>query len=196
MNYRDRIIGLERVNSADLDDHPGNWRDHTEQQTSALIGVLSDVGIADALLAYRSERNGGRMTVIDGHLRKASARQVWPVLVLDVTDAEADYILATHDPLAAMAQTDPASLDAILSSINSDQPAVQKMLAELAESAGLFVPNFFPDQTFSDFTTENVDKAAERLQGRFGGPGRDQVSLICPTCGEEFYLNREDVLRD
>ena len=60
-SFQDRIIGLERISSDELDDHPGNWRDHTDEQVSALLGVLGEVGIADALLAYRSERNGGRM---------------------------------------------------------------------------------------------------------------------------------------
>ena len=33
-----------------------------------------------------------------------------------VDDVEADYILATHDPLAAMATADAGALDALLSS--------------------------------------------------------------------------------
>lgn len=193
-NYRDRIIGLERISSADLDNHPGNWRDHTEGQAAALRGVLADVGIADALLAYRSARNGNRLTVIDGHLRKEAAPQTWPVLVLDVDDAEADYILATHDPLAAMAQTDAASLDALLDSIASDHPAVQEMLANLAKDAGIFMPELSPDQAFIDFTGADIDKESARLQGRFAGLGRDQVAVMCPNCNEEFYVNREDVL--
>ena len=97
-NYRNRIKALEYVNSADLVAHPGNWRDHPAAQAEALKGVLAEVGIAGALLAYRSDRQGGALVVIDGHLRKDAAPQQWPVLVLDVDDAEADYLLATHDP--------------------------------------------------------------------------------------------------
>lgn len=141
MDYRNRVIGLEYIHSRDLDNHPGNWRDHPKPQVEALRGVLSEVGVAGALLAYRSERNGGKMTTIDGHLRKDAAPQTWPVLVLDVTDAEADYILATHDPLAAMAQADAAALDALLASVNSGDAAVQALLAELAEDAGLYTPS-------------------------------------------------------
>ena len=139
-DYRNRIKALEYVDAADLTAHPGNWREHPQAQAEAMRGVLAEVGIAGALLAYRSERQGGALVVIDGHLRKDAAPQRWPVLVLDVDDAEADYILATHDPLAAMATADAGALDALLSSVQSGEAAVQAMLAELADGAGLYAP--------------------------------------------------------
>ena len=137
-DYRNRIKALEYVNSADLVAHPGNWREHPAAQAEALKGVLSEVGIAGALLAYRSERQGGALVVIDGHLRKDAAPQKWPVLILDVDDAEADYILATHDPLAAMATADAGALDALLSSVQSGEAGVQAMLSQLAARSGLY----------------------------------------------------------
>ena len=143
-DYRNRIKALEFVSSADLVSHPGNWRDHPKAQAEALKGVLAEVGIAGALLAYRSERQGGALVVIDGHLRKDAAPQKWPVLILDVDDAEADYLLATHDPLAAMATADAGALDALLSSVNSGEAAVMAMLADLAERSGVY-PIDIPD---------------------------------------------------
>lgn len=131
MDYRNRIKALEYIDAADLVAHPGNWREHPAGQVAALKGVLNEVGIAGALLAYRSERQGGALVVIDGHLRKAAAPQTWPVLVLDVDDVEADYLLATHDPLAAMATADVGALDALLSSVQSGEAGVTAMLARL-----------------------------------------------------------------
>jgi len=139
-DYRNRILGLEYINSGDLTAHPGNWRSHGAAQTEALRGILREVGIAGALLAYRSTRQGGALVVIDGHLRKDAAPQQWPVLILDVDDAEADYILSTHDPLAAMATADAGALDALLSSVNSGEAAVQAMLSQLAVDAGIVAP--------------------------------------------------------
>jgi len=139
-DYRNRILGLEYINSGDLTSHTGNWRSHGAAQTEALRGVLKEVGIAGALLAYRSARQGGALVVIDGHLRKDAAPQQWPVLILDVDDAEADYILSTHDPLAAMATADAGALDALLSSVNSGEAAVQAMLSQLAVDAGIVAP--------------------------------------------------------
>ena len=143
-DYRNRIKALEYVDAADLTAHPGNWREHPQAQAEAMRGVLAEVGIAGALLAYRSERQGGALVVIDGHLRKDAAPQKWPVLILDVDDAEADYILATHDPLAAMATADAGALDALLSSVQSGEAAVMEMLADLAAHSGLYDPGETP----------------------------------------------------
>jgi len=144
MEIRNRIKTLEYIHTRDLVAHPGNWRDHPKAQADALLGVLKEVGIAGALLAYRSERQGGALEVIDGHLRKDAAPTKWPVLVLDVNDEEADYLLATHDPLAAMATADAGALDALLSSVNSGEAAVQAMLADLATHSGLYDPGETP----------------------------------------------------
>jgi hypothetical protein len=131
-NLRQRVVGLEWARSEELTPHPGNWRDHPSAQADALAGVLREVGVADALLAYRSARNGGALTLIDGHLRRdLTPGQRWPVVVLDVDDAEADYILATHDPLTALAQADQGALEALLSSVASGEAAVQALLSEL-----------------------------------------------------------------
>src|SRR5215472_18133311 len=96
---RDRIQDFRRVPARELLDNDGNPRRHPQAQRDALRGVLEQVGIAGALVAYQSERQGGKLTLIDGHLRKQDYDLDWPVLVLDVTDAEADLLLATHDPL-------------------------------------------------------------------------------------------------
>ena len=99
-------------------------------------GVLAEVGIADALLVRETPAG---LQLIDGHLRAdTSPDTLWPCLVLDVDDAEADKLLATFDPLAAMAEPDPVKLDALLREIDTGSEALQKMLAELADDAGLY----------------------------------------------------------
>jgi DNA modification methylase len=181
-DYRNRIKALEYVNSADLAAHPGNWREHPAAQAEALKGVLSEVGIAGALLAYRSERQGGALVVIDGHLRKDAAPQAWPVLILDVSDSEADYILSTHDPLAAMATADAGALDALLSSVQSGEAAVQQMLAELAEGAGLYQPQDDPQDA-----DPQVDRA-EELRVKWGVESGQLWRLPSRTPGQEHRL--------
>jgi len=136
MKIRDRIKELRRVKASDLLPNPRNWRTHPQQQQDAMRGVLSEVGIADAVLAY--ETPDGLM-LIDGHLRADVAPDAeWPVLVLDVTAAEADMLLATHDPLTAMADTDAVHLDALLRQVNTGSEALSQMLADVADDAGLY----------------------------------------------------------
>jgi hypothetical protein len=138
---RNRIVERQMLRPGDLLDHPGQWRDHTDAQAQAMAGILREVGIASTLKAWRSERAGGGLVTWDGHLRKSLDPDLeWPVDILDITDAEADYLLSVFDPVSAMATADAGALDALLSSVQSGEAAVRAMLAELAEGAGLYVP--------------------------------------------------------
>lgn len=133
MKIRDRIVELRRVKASDLRPNPRNWRRHPDDQRAALEGILQDVGYADALLARVTE-DGGLM-LIDGHLRaETTPDQKVPVLVTDLTEAEGDELLATLDPLGAMAQSDKKALDALLGSAESANASVTLLLDALAQN--------------------------------------------------------------
>lgn len=132
---RDRIVELVRVRAGDLEDHPANWRRHPRRQREALQGLLSEIGYADALLA---RREGQSLVLIDGHLRKSlDPDQLVPVLILDLSEDEAEKLLATLDPLSLLARPDPEALSALLERVRTSSDAVADLLEELARSAGL-----------------------------------------------------------
>src|SRR5438093_5877819 len=132
---RDRVVELVRVRAGDLQANPSNWRRHPDGQRSALRGLLREIGYADALLA---RREGDQLVLIDGHLRRSlDPEQVIPVLVLDVSEAEADTLLATLDPLAALATSDPEALASLLERVHTSSRAVQDLLESLANDSGL-----------------------------------------------------------
>jgi hypothetical protein len=132
MNVRDRIKELRRVRAADLRPNPRNWRVHPPAQQDALRGVLAEVGYADALLARELE--DGTLMLIDGHLRaETTPDSVVPVLVLDVDETEADKILLTHDPLAAMATVSQENLDALLTEVKTESEALCQMFDTMAK---------------------------------------------------------------
>ena len=136
MKIRDRIKELRRVPASELIPNPKNWRTHPEAQANALRGILSEVGIAGAVLARETPEG---LMLIDGHLRAETlGTGDVPVLVLDVNEAEADKLLATFDPLSAMAEADPVKLDTLLRDVDTGSEELQKMLAELADEAGLY----------------------------------------------------------
>ena len=89
-------------------------------------------------MAYETPEGG--LKLIDGHLRAETLGNAdVPVLVLDVNEEEAAVLLATIDPLAAMAEADAGKLDVLLQEVQSSSEAVQQMLAELAEDSGLYL---------------------------------------------------------
>lgn len=137
---RNRIVGHVELLPSEILDHPGQAWDHPVAQAKALTGILNEVGIVDEPLVYKSERANGAWVTIDGHLRKSlDPNKAWPCTVLDVTDEEADYILATHDPVGQMKQTNAEMLDALLSTVTSANEAVQEMFTDIAQKAGLYL---------------------------------------------------------
>jgi hypothetical protein len=135
MTIRDRIKDFRRVPASRLRPSPNNWRAHPPAQRDALRGLLAEIGYAGANLC-RELDNGG-LKIIDGHLRaeEMGDREV-PVLVTDLSEDEARKLLATFDPVGALAQADAAKLDALLQQVTTSDGAVAKMLSDLAESAG------------------------------------------------------------
>ena len=131
IQIRDRIRELRRVRAKDLVPNPKNWRRHPKAQADALRGLLAEVGYADALLVR--ELPDGRLMLIDGHLRaETTPDSEVPVLVLDVTAEEADKILLTLDPLAAMAEADSERIGKLLETVRTDDKAVEELLRNTA----------------------------------------------------------------
>ena len=131
MQIRDRNKELRRVTAPELIPNPKNWRTHPVEQQDALRGVLAEVGYADALIA-RETPDG--LMLVDGHLRaETTPDSEVPVLILDIDEAEADLMLATLDPLAAMAGRDEERLDELLANLENDNESIASLLAGLTE---------------------------------------------------------------
>lgn len=134
--WRNRIVGSALVDASTLTAHPDNWRLHPDEQGSALSSVLDDIGWVQEIIVNKTT---GR--IIDGHLRAELAirrNEQIPVKYVELTEAEEESVLLTYDPLAAMAKTNAEKLDALLQRNNSDRPEIQRMMAELAERAGMY----------------------------------------------------------
>jgi len=135
---RDRVKELRRVPASELRANPKNWRTHPPAQEAALKGVLAEIGFADAMIARETEDG---LELIDGHLRReVMGDQEVPVLVLDVTEEEADKLLLTYDPLAAMAHADMDNLLALASLTQFESPAVFDMLEALVNGERDIMP--------------------------------------------------------
>jgi hypothetical protein len=114
-----------------------NPKIHPRTQTDALKGILGEVGWLTGVIVNRTSNR-----VLDGHDRIKAAMEAGqstaPVFYVTVPEDQEPYILATFDPVGALAATDSAILDELLREVSSDDPAVQALLAHAAEDAGLY----------------------------------------------------------
>ena len=183
MKIKDRIVELRRVKGSDLLPNPKNWRTHPEPQANALRGVLAEVGFAGAAIARETEEG---LLLIDGHLRaEVAPDQELPVLVLDVDEEEADKLLATFDPLGALAGTDSEKLSALAADVAFDNEALQALLGDLCPP---------PQEELEDVEAQ-LDRA-EELQETWGTePGQlwifgERHRLLCGDSTQEADVAR------
>jgi hypothetical protein len=104
--WQNRIVGHGEEAADQLLANPRNWRIHPKAQQDALKGVLSQIGWVQDVIV--NQRTG---FVVDGHARVAlaiSAGEKVPVVYVDLSEEEEAAILATIDPLSAMAGRDEA----------------------------------------------------------------------------------------
>ncbi len=134
MAWESRIVGHGDAAPADLVGNPRNWRTHPQAQRDALAGVLDEVGWVQDVIV--NKRTG---YLVDGHARVAVAAQRGetsvPVVYVDLSEDEERLILATLDPLSAMAEADDDALADLLAAVTAEDGALAKMLEALAPLA-------------------------------------------------------------
>lgn len=117
---RNRIVGTGEANPADLVANPANWRMHPAAQTKALAGALQTVGWVQQVTV--NQRTGH---LVDGHARVTLAVErgepTVPVVYVDLDPDEEALVLATLDPIGAMATTNTAKLKELLASVKVDE---------------------------------------------------------------------------
>lgn len=141
-------LRLEWLHPSVTDPNPLNWRTHPKRQLAALETLIfGEGGVGWAGVVLINERRpeegwpeGSNPTTIDGHARLKLALEKdepVPALIGRWTPTQERTILATLDPIAAMAETDAELLGDLLSQIETDNIIVQHLLKDLAEEAGL-----------------------------------------------------------
>jgi hypothetical protein len=127
-----KVVGHDVVDPGELLAHPNNWRNHPRYQQEALRSVINDVGFIRSVTVNRLTGH-----ILDGHLRAYMALQEGqteiPVEYVEVAPELEAEVLATFDPIAALATVDENALQNILQEIQTDQEPLQHMLARLAQ---------------------------------------------------------------
>jgi hypothetical protein len=173
-NWRNRVVGFTQKPANQFTANALNFRRHPNNQRDAFRGLVSELGFAGAVLENVTTGN-----LIDGHLRIEEALSVdenmpIPCVQVELSEAEEKLLLASYDPLSAMATVDKEVLDALLREVSTGDAAVQEMLSKLAEDNGLIPKDNERDVSFTtdeslEFTIK-CDDIAElvRLQKTLG----------------------------
>lgn len=203
----DRIRGLARVPGSRLRAADENFRVHDARQRKVLKGLLAEVGIIGAVLAWvpddmaraalRSSQDfaawlagyDGPLQLVDGHMRAEELRgQAIPVLVTDLSRAEAAKALATFDAVGDLAGRDAQKLAALLEDVGRGaEEGTEELLAALRGGEGESGPTSGAEPSDED-AEPAPDPSAELLEKwkvRRGqlwaiGPHR----LLCGDCRE------------
>lgn len=164
--WQNRIVGEGVESPTQLLANPSNWRIHPKHQQDALTAVLDKVGWVQRVIVNKRTQH-----IVDGHLRVSLAisrnEPEVPVVYVDLSEQEELAVLATIDPLSAMAATDSAKLAELLDSVQIDDAALEAVLKGIGETSGALIP----DVDFKEYGEDTAD---------------DVKMCRCPECGHEF----------
>jgi len=163
--WKNRIVGEGTEQPDQLMANPSNWRVHPRFQQDALAAVLDKVGWVQEVIVNRTTGH-----LVDGHLRVTLAmrheEKEIPVKYVELSEDEEALVLATLDPIAGLAIADDAKLREVMDQVQSDDAAIQALMAKMAEDEGIIPPDEFKEYD------ESI---------------ADDVEMIeCPECGHIF----------
>jgi hypothetical protein len=128
--WRNRIVRHSDEQPSSLLANPANWRRHPETQQQALTGSLTEIGWVQDVIVNRLTGH-----VVDGHLRVelavARAEATIPVIWVDLSAEEERVVLATLDPIAAMASEESEVLRSLLAEVDTEDEALRSLLRDL-----------------------------------------------------------------
>lgn len=179
-----RVVGLESHWPSELRDHPFQWRDHPSDQKTFLSGALKEVGFAGVILIYYpapdSERweptddesdERGKPIKIDGHLRSSLVNAPLPCIVLDLTDAESDKLIAEYDPIGWLAASNTKMLTNLLTTIDVQNADLKGYFQQLADAHGI---------------TININQQDVKKLDEFERFDDKKRGFCCPNCQYEW----------
>jgi len=129
--WQNRIIGHGEEQADQLLANPKNWRIHPKAQQEALAGALDQVGWVQSVIVNRTTGH-----LVDGHLRVELALSrddaTVPVAYVELTPEEEALVLASLDPISAMAARDDEKLRQLLAEVEFDNDALADAIEALA----------------------------------------------------------------
>jgi site-specific DNA-methyltransferase (adenine-specific) len=156
--WKNRIVEHGTAPANEFLAHELNARRHPGHQRDSLRGSLNEVGwVAPVIVSAKTGK------LLDGHARIEEAltrdeNTEVPFIKVDVSEGEERLILASFDPITNQAYYDKEVLDALLREVSTGDSALTQLLADLAESNGLYnEPVVAPGDGGDEFDESAVD---------------------------------------
>jgi DNA modification methylase len=186
MTWKNRITRAGKEDPRKVSPNPRNWRKHPKKQAAGLLGALEEVGWVQDVIV--NERTGH---LVDGHLRVELAIQnnekSVPVKYVDLSEEEEALILATLDPITAMAEADKDRLKELLTTIETESESLKELLGNIGKDFKIPIPQ-------DEGAEPQIDRAAELMKE--WGTESGQLWQLGPhriLCGDA--TNKDDVER-
>lgn len=173
------------VDPVELKKHPENPRLHPQHQIDALQESLDTIGWVDAVKVNTTTGH-----IIDGHARVDQAianNETVPVLWITLTEDEERYMLATHDPIAALAEFDSQLLAGLVDTINIESQGLLGFLEDQIE-LGVNSENEwdFPGDDDEQPPDENEDEWVDTDVDKYGNDGK-MLEAVAQIIGNPIH---------
>lgn len=137
-DWQNRILRHGIKPAVEFTANPHNPRVHPQAQREAVRGSLDTLGWIAPVIELA---NGD---LLDGHERIWQALQQGddtpvPYIVVDLTEDEAKLALLTFDFITAMATFDRELTAGLMQMVNTDNPALQQLIASQADELGILL---------------------------------------------------------
>ena len=183
---QNRIIKSGEESVKDLVPNSANWRLHPVRQKAATKEAIAHVGWVERVLVnlrtgddWPDDQRGVK-TLVDGYMRLGialdSGEETVPVDYVDLTPLEEAYVLATLDPLGALAQTDKDALVALTGQLDQTTKSVRAAL----RAAGIDSRN-----TLTMLADQNAQGDAGSALGGESGQGEGKSKVVEPGNGSK-----------
>ena len=134
--WRSRIVGYGEEAPDQILAHPLNPRVHSSRQRETVSALVGEVGVVEPIII--NQRSG---FLVNGHLRAQLAlSQDDPsplaVTYIDCDEAEERFILATYDPVGALATTNRTKMAELVAQATTENADILAFLGRVKHDAG------------------------------------------------------------
>lgn len=144
--WKNRLIDVPSKPASEFKANPLNFRIHPPKQQAAVVGSLKQSGWVQPVLVNRTTGH-----TLDGHERideaLANNNALVPYIEVEISEEEEGVVIASLDPIAALAKINEDKLEEIFVNINVQNQDLLQFLNELAEDNGILFGDHQPKYT-------------------------------------------------